>query len=606
MKKILKPLAVALCAVLPSATIAATTTDPIIITATRTARTVDETMAPVTVIDQADIERQNVRSVSDLLRATPGISLSNNGGRGKSSSVFLRGTESDHVLVLIDGIKVGSATLGTTPFQDLPVEQIDRIEVVRGPRSHLYGSEAIGGVIQIFTKKGGGETTPSFSIGAGSLGTTNATAGISGGGDNGWFNISASTEDTDGFNACNGELLVGGCFTHEPDDDGYENTSANIRGGFRFSETGEIDLHWLNSNNEAQFDGDFQNRSETKQEIVGAKLRTMVGANTEFSLNLGRSKDLSDNFKDAAFTSRFDTERDSASVQADFFSGDAHIITAGFDYLDDTVSGDTAYAVDSRDNTGLLLQYQGTFDRIDVQFGARNDDNEQFGSNTTGGLTVGHRLAGGQRLTFAWGTAFKAPTFNELYFPGFGNPHLDPEESESFELGIDSGDGKWSINIFNTDIDQLIGFDPFTFAPVNINSARIRGLEAVVSAQLAGWNTSASLTLLDPENRGAGFEGNDLPRRAQESLRVDIDRDFGRFAAGASLIAEGSKYDDLANQRNIDSYQTVDLRAALPLGDSWKLQFRVENLFDEVYETASYYNQAERGYYVTLRYVPRR
>jgi vitamin B12 transporter len=589
---------------LSPAVFAATTTDPIVVTATRTSRTVDETLAPVTVITREDIETRQIRSVQDLLRGGAGVGLGNAGGPGKATNLFLRGTESDHVLVLIDGVKVGSASLGLTPFQDLPIEQIERVEIVRGPRSHLYGSEAIGGVIQIFTRRGGGDLTPSASIGGGTYGTRTASAGLSGGGENAWFNIGLSDESTDGFDACRGEPNVAGCFTVEPDDDGYENTSGSFRAGYRFKGGAEIDLRYLDSDNETEFDGAFQNETETGQEVLGAGLRASFGEDTLFKLDLGRSKDLSTNFTDGAFASRFDTDRDSASLQVDRFVGDRHILTAGVDYIDDHVDSDLDFVETERDNVGLFAQYQGSFGPSELQVALRRDDNEQFGGETTGGVTLARRLSSGQRVTAAYATAFKAPSFNELYFPGFGNPDLDPESAENFELGLAGAGGAWAVNLYHTNIDDLIGVDPDTFAPINVDAARIRGIEFVLNKTIAKWRTSAALTLLDPENRAAAFRGNQLPRRAEQTFRIDLDRDFERFSVGATLVAEGRKFDDLSNTRVIDSYATVDLRGSMIIARHWTVQLRVENLFDEDYETASFFNQPGRGAYLTVRYRP--
>ncbi len=247
------------------------TVAPIIVTATRTAQTADQTLASVTVITRAEIEQQQAQSVEDVLRGVPGLSLANSGGPGKATSVFLRGTNSDHVLVLIDGVKVGSATLGTTAFEELPIDQIDRIEIVRGPRSSLYGSEAIGGVIQIFTRKGGGPTTPYFSVGAGSYRTYNASAGVSGGGTRGWYNFSANDDHTAGINACKGSLTAG-CFAIEPDKDGYRNASGTVRAGYRFDNGTEVDFHALRAQGSTAFDGSFVNAAQFAQQVVGGTL----------------------------------------------------------------------------------------------------------------------------------------------------------------------------------------------------------------------------------------------------------------------------------------------------------------------------------------------
>jgi len=582
---------------------------PIIVTATRTAETADETLASVTVISRKEIERQQAQSVQDLLRGIPGVSIANNGGPGKATSVFLRGTESDHVLVLIDGVKVGSATLGTTAFQDIPVDQIERIEIVRGSRSSLYGSEAIGGVIQIFTRKGGGALKPFFSVGGGSYRTYSASAGVSGGGERGWFSVSASAIDTLGFNACDGKPSPGGagCFTTEPDKDGYRNLSGSLRAGYRFDNGLEMDVHALRASGDTEFDGSFVNESESVQQVLGGTLRFSAVDMWLITLTAGRSQDESDNFKDDAFKSRFDTQRDTLSFQNDLSIAPDHLLTVGADYQEDRVDGTTAYAVSSRDNTGLFTQYQEVFGSHDVQLSLRRDDNEQFGNRHTGGAAWGYALSGGLRLTASYGTAFKAPTFNELYFPGFGNPNLRPEESRSFELGLSDKAiwGNWSLNAYETRIDDLIAFDASTFAPANIDQARIRGLEAVLGIRLGNWDLNANLTLLDPKNHSGGAnDGNVLPRRARRSLCLDADRDFGRYRLGATLLAAGKRYDDLANTRELGGYATIELRAEYALAKEWRLQARVENLLDKDYETAAFFNQPERGLYLTLRYQP--
>jgi vitamin B12 transporter len=592
-----------------------TQSETIVVTATRTARTVDDTLAAVTVLTRADIERSQAQSLIDLLRGLPGLSLANNGGIGKNTSVFLRGTESDHVLVLIDGIKIGSATTGQAAFQDLPLEEIERIEIVRGPRSSLYGSEAIGGVIQIFTRRGGGAPKPRLAVGAGRYKTHNAAAGLSGGGERAWFDISADRIHTGGFNACNGP---GGCFTIEPDDDGYRRTAGSLRAGYRLAGGTELDFHLLRAAADNEYDGSFVNESKPVQQVAGARLRFTPAPAWQASLTAGRSRDESDNYKDGAFKSRFDTRRDTISLQNDFTLGARSLLTAGLDYQNDEVLSTTAYRVTTRDNKGVFTQYQTSLgEGHDLQASLRADRNEQFGRHTTGGLAWGWRLGGaggGTRLTLSYGTAFKAPTFNELYFPGYGNPNLRPEKARSTELAASGSFGRasgsantrWSLNAFQTEIDDLIAFDASLFAPANIDRARIRGVEAGLTGVISGFDLRAGLTWLDPENRapGANF-GKVLPRRARQAFRLDLDRAFGSAARlGATLVAEGRRYDDLANTRAMGGYATLDLRAEYALAPAWRLQARLENAFDKKYETAAFYNQPGRGLYVTVRYQP--
>ncbi|UXI66534.1 TonB-dependent vitamin B12 receptor [Tahibacter amnicola] len=585
--------------------------DDVIVTATRTAVTVDDTLAPVNVITRADIERLQARSLQDLLRGLPGVSVSNSGGPGRNTSLFLRGTESDHVLVLIDGIKVGSATSGNVAFQDLPVEQIERIEIVRGPRSSLYGSEALGGVIQIFTRRAHGEFAPHFSVGYGSENSREAAAGLSLAGDQGWFAANAAYSDTDGFNACNGKPFPGGagCFTYEPDNDAYRNVSGALRGGWRFSEAVEAEANILRTEGHNYFDGTFVNESQYRQQVIGTKLTVTPSEAFKLTVTAGRNNDDSDNLLNGVFSSKFNTRRDSLSVQGDITLAPHHLLTLGGDRVDDKVDSTTTFDERSREDIGVFAQYQGQFGRHDVQLSARNDDNEQFGSHATGGAAWGYGLTENLRLVTSYGTAFKAPTFNELYYPNFGNPTLQPEESRSFEVGLrgQAGNLRWSVDAFHTRADELIAYDASISKPGNVEEATLRGIEASVGAQFGDWSIDASATGLDPQNdANNSYKGNDLPRRARVSGRVDVDRAVGDFRFGLTFAGEGRRYDDLANTRSLGGYGTVDLRAEYALAPDWLVQAKVVNIADHDYTTAAFYNQPGRSHFVTLRYRPAR
>ncbi|MFL6713923.1 MAG: TonB-dependent vitamin B12 receptor [Sulfurifustis sp.] len=595
--------------------------ETIIVTATRTAQTADETLAAVTVLTRADIERRQARSLDDLLRDEAGISFSNSGGPGKATSLFVRGTNADHVLVLIDGIKVGSATLGEAPIQDIPVEQIERIEIVRGPRSSLYGSEAIGGVIQIFTRRGGGALTPAGSIGGGSHRSYNASTGVSGGGDHAWFNVYASGVGTQGINSCRGSLTTGaGCGTDEPDNDGYWNNSGSARAGYRFANGTEIDLFWLRAQGRNEFDAPdafdpvtFQafelgpNETRFLQETMGSTLKFSPLQNWRATLIAGRNRDDSKNFNaGGVFDSRFDTQRDTISFQNDFALSTRQLLTLGLDYQEDRVSSTANFAVTSRQNRAVFGLYQAKLDRHSFEASLREDDNEQFGTHDTGAIAWGYRMTEKLRAFASYGTAFKAPTFNDLYFPGFGNPNLLPETSRSIEAGLggSSASARWSVNAFQTDIDDLISFDASSLAPINVDVARIRGLETTLATRAAGWDVNAAATLLDPRNRGSAFDDKLLPRRARELLRLDLSRAVGPFRYGTVVRAEGPRFNDQANTQRLGGFATVDLIGEHAFAKNWLGQVRVGNLFDKQYETAQFFNQPGREFFFTVRYQP--
>lgn len=582
--------------------------DPIVVTATRTVQTADASLASVTVIKREDIERQQSRSIQDLLRGVTGININNNGGPGKGTFIQMRGTESDHIMVLIDGIRVGSATSGTTAFENIPIDQVERVEIVRGPRSSLYGSEAIGGVIQIFTRKGdGGEGfRPSFSFGGGSYGTVNGSVGLSRSGKQGWFNMTASGIGTQGFNACRGTDNAG-CFTVEPDRDGYRNVAGSTRAGYRFNNGLEVDANFMHSAGKSQFDGSFVNATEIVQQVFGGAARYSPLDFWRINLTAGRSRQDTDNFLGKQFMTRFNTTRDTVNLQNDFTINADHQLTVGVDFLQDQVDSTEAFTVTSRSNWGVFAQHLASIARHRAQLSLRYDDNEQFGDWVTGGAGWGYAITEQINLTANFGSAFKAPTFNELYFPGFGNADLRPEESRSFEFGVRGNMdwGNWTLNVYDTRIDNLIAFDANTFAPANIGLARLRGLEAQLSTTIKGWLLNGNLTFLDPENRSADANrGNILPRRAEQSFRLDIDREIGKYRVGAMLLAEGERFDDLGNTRKLDSYVKFDLRAEYILSKRLRLQGRIENLFNERYETAAFFNQPGRNFYATIRYQP--
>ncbi|MDP2832026.1 MAG: TonB-dependent vitamin B12 receptor [Pseudomonadota bacterium] len=578
------------------------TLDEIVVTATRTARAADETLAATTVITRRDIERTQAQSVQELLAGQPGITIANNGGAGKATSVFLRGTQSGHVLVLIDGIKVGSATSGTAAFQDFPLDTIERIEIVRGPLSSLYGSEAIGGVIQIFTRKGGGDTTPSASFGLGSHGTRQAAAALTGGGKESWFNLRASHFQTDGFSVQ----------SKQPDADGYRNTAFTLRGGHRFKPGSELDVHLMRADSKNEYDNAFGpvneiNEAESTQLVLGASLKHRVNDFWNTRLAAGQSRDESDAFKNGVYSSTFNTRRNTLSWQNDLDLGSRRQLTLGADYQEDKVESSTAYTVSSRDNTGVFAQLLAGAGAHDFKLSLRHDDNSQFGVSNTGNAAWGMNLGAGMHASLSYGTAFKAPTFNQLYYPSSAfyqsNPNLVPEKSRSFEAALSGRmtGGKWSLNAFETRIYDLIaGFTPVS----NISTARIQGLEAVASLQLGAWDTRMNVTLQNPEQTSGANTGKLLDRRAEQSLRLDLDRAFGTWNLGGTFRAEGRRYDNLANTTKLSGYGLVDLRAETRLSKDWQLQAKLENLFDKAYETAATYNQPGRGIYLTLRYQP--
>lgn len=595
----------------------ATQLDEIVVTATRTAVTVDQSLAAVEVIDREEIQRSQARSLPELLRGRAGVNLVNQGGLGKLTTLFMRGTESDHTLFLVDGVRVGSATSGLASLQDIPVELIERVEIVRGPRSSLYGSEAIGGVIQVFTRRERAGVTPHFKLGAGSNDLREAGFGIDAGLARGWFGIDYNHQATKGINACSGAgfPVFAGCFMDnpDPDRDGYENNAISVRGGIDITHAWTLEARGMRAEGNNEYDADpafgLPDESDTVQQVLGGKLRFAPNERVQVQLVGGRNTDRSDNSRGGIFIDRFESRRDSATLQGDFGSADGQLLTAGVDWSEDrgvvasVFSGFTA----ERSNRAAFVQYQGNYGAHDLQASLRHDDNDQFGGHDTGSLAWGMDAAHGLRFTASAGSAFKAPSFNELYYPFFGNPDLLPEASESFEVGMGQSLSRWhwQFNAFHTTIDNLIVYDTAIFAANNLERARIRGGEFTAGGTLAGWDVSASASVVDPRNRSPGANHDKrLPRRARHSARLDLDRGVGDWRIGASWIGEGSRYDDVANTLALGGHATLDLHVEYAMAADWAVQARIGNVLDRDYETAAYYNQPGREFGISLRYRP--
>ena len=593
--------------------------DNLVVTATRTAITADAALAAVEVIGREQLDASSARSLPELLRGRAGITIVNQGGMGKLSTLFLRGTESDHTLFLVDGIRVGSSTSGLTSLQDIPLAQIERIEIVRGPRSSLYGADAIGGVIQVFTRRGaGGEGVHGRGrIAAGSNGLREASAGIDLRSARGGVGVDVAHQETDGINACTGfynplTYAGAGCFivpgTHL-DRDGYRNDSATVRADFAPNEAWQFDARAFRAEGHNDYDGDYQDNSDIVQQVVGGSVRWSPSDAVALKLTAGRNTDDSENYSGNAFANRYNTTRDSANLQGDFTVAAGHVVTAGFDWLRDRANVVDPWSpfAKSRGNRAVFAQYQGTFGAHELQLSARRDDNDQFGGHGTGGIAWGMGFGEGWRVTASHATAFKAPSFNELYYPGSSNPNLDPESSRSSELSLSrSGDG-WHVqaNAYQTNVDDLIAWSSADFMPVNIEEARIRGVELVATARLAGWDLRGQIGTLDARNLSTGpNHGKRLARRPQRSARLDLDRNVGDWGFGISGIAEAARWDNVANTLRVGGYGTVDARVSWRFASDWTLQANLVNAFDRDYATSAWYAQPGREWALSLRWQP--
>ncbi len=595
----LKTLPLAALLAVPAAVQAEEVLSPVVVTASRMAETVDETLAPVSVIEREEIEQRQPPTLLELLRTEPGVDLVRSGGPGSNTSLFLRGTNSEHVLVLIDGVRASSATTGSFSWQHLDPAQVERIEIVRGPRSTLYGSDAIGGVIQIFTRKTEGI---SGRVEAGSNATRSGQVAM-GGGEKVRYRLNASAYDTDGISATS-EASPG----FAPDDDGYRNRSVSGSIEFPLGQSAELNLNSWYSAAESEFD---QGTQDSTNAAANARLGLTVSDSWYQTLAAGFSLDEVET--ESAFPSTIETERTSLNWKNELALGASDLLLFGVDYYrdegrnrDDT-TGTTQFDKDIT-NRAAYLSWR-TENRLgDFQAGARYDRHSEFGNETTGQLAFGRDLTKSIRLLTSYGTAFKAPTLNQLFHPGFGgffagNPELEPETSASTELGLrftPEPSVRMEANAFYTEVENLIAYEGTDFQAININQATIRGLELTYSRQLQQWSFETNFTYQKARNRE---DDSPLLRRPDRKLALSLVR---RLNIGGSLtmegIAVGERHD--LNEVVLPGYGLVNIAWQYPLSRGLQLEGRVENLGDREYELASGYNTVGRSYFLALRYAP--
>ena len=569
--------------------------EPVVVTATRTENPARETLASVELIGGDDLLMRPAADLGDALRFVPGVEVARLGGAGQQTSLFVRGTESNHVLVLMDGLRINPGTIGTAAIQNVAPEFVERVEVVKGPRSTLYGSDAIGGVINIITRDAGDGS--SVQAGYGSFDTVTASFSAGFGGESAGGTIAASWQDSAGFPTRTGDTI----------DRGYENTSftASARASAGPVTLGVRAWHASGSSEYSDFfvlpvDQDFENSS--------LALTADVAPTDAWTsrLMLGHAVD---NLEQNQSTDFLDTQRNTVDWQNDFALSGANTLTAGILWQDeeaDAISFFDPYAADTA-TTQVYVQDQARFGAHRLLLGAGYTDHETFGGHETWNAEYGFEFGGGAMVTASAGTGFRAPDATDLY--GFGgNPDLEPEESLSYELSWRQPIGErqaFSLTAFRNDIDELIEFvviDPFTFDGENRNvaEARIEGVEAGWRYDGELWSARATATLQDPRERTTDSR---LLRRAREIYAAALARRFGSHELGLDLLYAGERRDfGFPSQTILPAYWLANLQAKVALGERFTLVARAENLFDEDYELASGFNSMGRSYFGALRY----
>jgi len=590
---------------------AATILDPMVVTAARSPQLLTELIADVTYIGPDEIARAGPQSLAELLQRQPGVQIVTNGGPGSTTGVFLRGANSNQTLLLLDGLRIGSSSSGTPPLEAIPLDQIDHIEILRGPAASLYGADAIGGVIQVFTRRAGGAVAANASAGYGTYDTSNLNSGVSGAVGAWRLALQGAHRQSAGFNA----IWNPANFSYNPDRDGYANDSGSARIGYVFAPEQELSAQFFKSRLNTQFDAGlgFDDRTITTVESYAVESRNRLASFWTSTLGAGESKDDSDS-QTGFGPSQFDTLQRQYLWQSDF-ALPRGILSVAAIRREERLNTDAGFAVTARNTNAIVGVYQLRAGPSALQANLRHDQSSQYGGRTSGAFSYAYTIVPGWRASASYGTGFKAPTFNDLYFPDFppfffSNPNLRPERSRNREAGIDyrSGDRQLGVTLFQNDISDLITVftDPATFVSNTVNLAQVRteGMEIAWRGTLWGWQTRAQVTVQDPRDETTGSQ---LRRRAKQYGSVGAERTFGPWRFGADIIGSGERFDSTNEAPNtrMHGYGLLNLTAGYALTRDWSINARWNNVLDREYELNQFFNTPGSNFFAWVAWQMR-
>lgn len=588
--------------------------DEIVVTPTRAPQKLSETLAATTIIPRKEIDTSGAMDLPTLLQGLPGVEISQTGGFGSQSAIRLRGAEADHTLVLVDGLRVNSVSSGTTAIEHLALDDIERIEIVRGNVSSVYGSEAIGGVIRVFTRQGRGAVKPRLNVAVDIGSYRNISAGIGGELAPGLtFDLSAGHTRDGGFSAVK-KPFIPALFVFSPadvDDDETRNTHFNLRLSHQLNDNLKWGVTARQNRADVEYDGSFSNHA--KQNLAGYSLFTEARPldNWTSRLTVGRSTDELDNDWNGFGAGRYHTRIDQLNWENTLAMG-RHNFRFGIEAQDQQLKSDQVY---SRADRQTVSAYAGAGVKLgahDVDLSLRHDRYSDFGGHTTGRAAYGYQFTPTLKAFAAVANAFKAPTFNDLYldYPPFyfSNPNLKPETSRSAEIGFNyAASGQFfQATLFAGRTQDMVAIDPVTFATtVNLDEARNHGLELAWNGKLGGLDARAAFTLQNPEDANSGQA---LLRRTQRFGSVALSDNTGKFGWRAEVIAAGSHPDvHVTNftRTNVPGYANLNFSGDYAFDNHWKLTGRLLNALDADYSLVHGYATPGRQFRLELAYTPK-
>jgi vitamin B12 transporter len=590
--------------------------ESVVVTATRSLQAT-LSLRDATVITRDEVEAAGAISLGELLQRRAGVELRATGGPGQPQGIFIRGAGAAQTLVLVDGVRVNSATAGTTSIEAIPLEMIERIEVVRGPLSSLYGSEAAGGVIQIFTR---GKNVPHFFASAG-LGTDRdrrASAGLSTADATNVVSLSMGVRQVDAPSATNPRN-----FSYFPDRDPYENAFGTLHLAHRLWQGETLALDAFASRSRARFDAGAPADGSTPddrsdQTLGGARFTSSTLFAPWWASRIVLGYGLDNRVYHGQFPAQFETRQEQASWINEV-PLDSGALVVGIETVRQTVLPDRAFdaatqqeavlfARNRRITNSAFVSVNQAINGQRLEASARRDEEDQFGTRNTGSLSYGIDWPAFARLSATWARGFRAPTFNDLYgpsFPGYSpNPALRPERNQSREIALASLGAtglKWRLTAFDNQLEDLIVFSPAAQTVLNVDRARIRGIEATVDGTAFGLRWHASLTAQRPHDEDSGKR---LQGRAERFSFVEASRAFGRWSAALSVLSSGERFDstDEAPGTRLPGYAVIDAHVGYAFDKHWSAQLALTNLTDRHYESAVGYDAPRSGVFLNVRF----
>ena len=614
--RIAVPVAALVCVLPTSAqTVAPTPTatlPEVVVTATRVLQPLTVLVADVTIVDRGQIQRSGAAGLGDVLARLPGVEMARNGSLGGITSVYLRGAETRFTAVFIDGVRVDSQGTGGASWDVIPLAQVDRIEVLRGPAGAVYGSDAIGGVIQIFTRKGEGPASPYVGLSLGTYGSTKAEAGVSGSQGKWDYALSLVRQESKGFNVMQ---------SRNPDDDGYTSESLAARVGLELNPSHRLDLSVLSSQLNAQYDGQFgainvDDRTLKKLQTSALSWHAQWSADYSSTVSVNRSQDRYETLPSPDLT----VTNMTGYLFQNEYRRQGHVLTWTLERRDNELSNSETTPRDtSHFQNALALGYGWAANRHSVQLNLRHDVDSVFGPQTTGGAGYAYAFTPQWRAKASAGTAFRAPTLYQRFSP-YGAADLLPETSRNIDLGLNYAEGPraFGLTVFQNDVSNLIQYegnkgtcptnvpsdpryDPdFGGCYANTAKARYQGMTLTGRYLMGNVTLSGSLDFQDPRD---SVTGKLLARRAQQHGKLAAETRVRGWAVGAELQASGLRYNNAGNTTELPGYALLGLRAESQVAKDLTLLVRLDNATDAGYELARGYANAGRSLYAGLTWA---